>query len=41
MRWCISLPSDKILFLLPISPMFEDLLDLPFFLAIDKIRWWL
>jgi hypothetical protein len=39
MCWGIALPSDKVLFLVPIMPISEDLFDFPFFLTIDKIRW--
>jgi hypothetical protein len=37
----IALPSDQVLFLAPILPISEDLLNFPFFFAIDKVRWWL
>jgi hypothetical protein len=35
----IAFPSDQILFLVPVLPISEDLLDFPFFFAIDKF-WW-
>jgi hypothetical protein len=35
----IALPSDEILFLVPIMPISEDLLNFPFLFAIDKVRW--
>jgi hypothetical protein len=41
MCWGIALPSDQVLFLAPILPISEDLLDFPFLFAIDKVWWWL
>jgi hypothetical protein len=37
----IAFPSDQILSFAPVLPISKDLLDFPFFFAIDKIRWWL
>ena len=42
MQVSISFPPDQVLFLLPlpISAFFDYLLDFPFFLAFNNVRWW-
>jgi len=37
MSWGVALPSDQILLLSAIGPMSDDLLDFPFWFAIDKV----